>query len=993
MKKSRQPSTQSHRNTRGSHKATISPQQAQTPETQKIEPRFCPNCGKRLPAQARYCANCGRALATVPAQAPASTQTPESASLAWRNSEKETQNRSASRPPKKVGSAGNSEKQSPASQSSKNAAATDNGGKRASTSAASQEAPAKNSGKREAQAVLEVPHTPPTSETPKVEEQQTLLLPPPLHTPPPRPVESRQIEEQKTLFLPPSQQTAAPKGAQSIEEQETLALLPEKPASQPTQAQAPGQQALPPSSQGKPGTLPGSNGEKKAPGGPSGTPPETPASQTGTPTGSRRARQIGDTGPQNPQSLASGARRVGDTGPRLSQPLTSGARRVGDTGPKNPLSQTLPRISANLPTKLLAPSTPAGKVKNLIWPVLSPLLARAQDPEPEKQEEPEPGKRAVNWLPLVVVMNALGLFTIATAYNAARNSAPGAEIVFWLGAGLIFVPALIRLILPRASRVERILLLCMVALCLYLAKVELSPLHFSGYDELLHWRTVNDILSTGHLFNKNPLLPVSPYYPGLEIVTSALSTISGLSVFQAGSIVIGTASLVMILALYLLCELLSGSARLASIATIIYMTNPHFFLFDHQFAYESLALPLATFVLYLMARYEMLNKSRPWVMLVAWLVLTAMDVTHHATNFVFEGLFALWAAVYLFLRPLPVRKSIVIPTVIFGMVLTVATVLLIGTTVISYFTSFFADVGSEVAQTLGSNGNGSRQLFSTAGAVPTPLLERLISLGAVGLITLAIPFLLLCFWRRYRQNTLTWVFAIIVVFYPVLQVLRLTTSGAELSDRTSAFVFIAISFLAAVAIVQFWPIRLLKWRQSTLICVAVLVLFMGGIILGDGTPPSFMPGPYEVSADARSIEPEGIQAALWAQQHLGPNNRMYTDRINQELMSTYGEQYLVTKIGDNIDVTDVFFSPSVGNYEISLLQKGKIHYLVVDMRLSKGLPQDGFYFEAGEPGANAEAKPLNPEYLTKFDTVPQINRLFDSGNIAIYDTGGLLSTH
>ena len=33
---------------------------------------------------------------------------------------------------------------------------------------------------------------------------------------------------------------------------------------------------------------------------------------------------------------------------------------------------------------------------------------------------------------------------------------------------------------------------------------------------------------------------------------------------------------------------------------------------------------------------------------------------------------------------------------------------------------------------------------------------------------------------------------------------------------------------------------------------------------------------------------------------------------------------------------------------------------------------------------------MDLEALTKFDMVPQINRVFDSGNIVIYDTGGLI---
>jgi hypothetical protein len=34
------------------------------------------------------------------------------------------------------------------------------------------------------------------------------------------------------------------------------------------------------------------------------------------------------------------------------------------------------------------------------------------------------------------------------------------------------------------------------------------------------------------------MLPVSPYYPGLEIVTNAISTMTGLNTFYAGIVVI-----------------------------------------------------------------------------------------------------------------------------------------------------------------------------------------------------------------------------------------------------------------------------------------------------------------------------------------------------------------------------------------------------------------------------------------------------------------------
>ncbi|HVU68817.1 MAG TPA: hypothetical protein VHD63_16900 [Ktedonobacteraceae bacterium] len=674
-----------------------------------------------------------------------------------------------------------------------------------------------------------------------------------------------------------------------------------------------------------------------------------------------------------PESRAGNPPVVYRSNTQTSQPVKSGQ------------TQTSLRT---LPSGTKAPAHPptlAGRVRKFVWRWISPVFTRALDPEPEKPKHVLAQMSLLGWLPALTVTCALGLFTVSTAYNAARANESSAELYYWLGLGLTFLPALVRVILPQASRVERIGLLCVVTACLFLTKVTLSPFHFAGYDETLHLVTINDIVSTKHLFTKNPLLPVSPYYPGLEIVASALSSLSGLSTVQAGYTVAGMATLLMVLCIFILSELLSRSARLASIAAMIYMTNPHFLFFDTQFAYETLALPLATFVMFAMTRYEMLNSSRRWVLLTAWFVLTALDLTHHVTNFLFEGMFLFWAAIYLFMRPLPLRKSIVIFTIFFGLALTVITVLIIGNTVISYFTSFFADLGGQIAKTLGSDGADSRQLFDSTGT-PTPLWERLISLGSVGLITLSTPFFLLCFWRRYRRITLLWVFAAIVIFYPILQVLRLTSSGAEISDRSSPFIFIGISFLAAVSIVQFWPVRLLNWKQPAMISAIVLVVFMGGIILGEGTPPTFLPGPYQVSADGRSIDPEGIQAALWSYTYLGPDNRVFTDRANQLMESVYGGQYVVTSIGDNVDLADVFFEQTMSPYLIDKLQAGKVHFLFVDMRLTTSPPMIGFYFEQGEP-----AELLTPPELTKFDTVPQMNRLFDSGNIVVYDTGELIN--
>src|SRR5438552_4512474 len=181
-------------------------------------------------------------------------------------------------------------------------------------------------------------------------------------------------------------------------------------------------------------------------------------------------------------------------------------------------------------------------------------------------------------------------------------AAAWAHPLFWTGLLLMFIPTAARVVSAKPTRQERIGLLTILGIGLYLVKFLQSPVAFILMDESAHWRTLTNILGSGHLFGHNALLPVSPFYPGLEGVTSALASVSGLSPFAAARLLIGVARVIIVVALYLLYERVSGSARVAGIATLLYMGNPGFLFFDTQFAYESLALPLASLVLFALAR-------------------------------------------------------------------------------------------------------------------------------------------------------------------------------------------------------------------------------------------------------------------------------------------------------------------------------------------------------------------------------------------------------
>src|SRR6266699_1386203 len=634
-----------------------------------------------------------------------------------------------------------------------------------------------------------------------------------------------------------------------------------------------------------------------------------------------------------------------------------------------------------------------GNLSTAVQRMIATGLARLQDPQPEglftRGLQTVKSGSSLGLLPALALTNALGLLVVSFSYyiSVLQYGKLTLEISYLPGLLLMFVPTVVRLLSPAPSRLERICLLCVLGISFYLVQFMVSPLHFSGYDEFLAWRTANDILRTGHLFSENPMLPVGPYYSGLEIVTNTLSTISGLSTFQAGILVISAARLLMILSLFLLYEQVTKSSRMAGIATIIYMTNPHFLFFDAAFSYETLALPLATFMLYILARYEIKDKDHRWVIFTAWVVLAAVTITHHMTDFVFVGLLILWAAVSLF-RPSSRDSRIhLVAIALFGVLLSLAYAFLLkGNPVWGYLSSYFGTAFNELGRIIAGTST-PRQLFVNLAIQPTPIWDRLLMLASAVLVTFGIPFGLLCLWQQHRHDALAVMFGIFSLAYPVTQVFRFTDFGAEITDRSAAFLFLPVAYVLTILITHFWPTRKLRWRATSLVTCAISVMFLGGVILESGPAFSSLPGPYVVVADGRSIEPEGIQAATWSLTYLGPDNRVGSDRINQMLMNSYGDQNVVTGLADNIDISPVFFSAQFDPKDIAILQQAGVRYLVVDLRLSTSLPLERFYFESDEPGAFMLTHPISNAALTKFNTVPQINRLFDSGNIVIYDVG------
>ena len=90
--------------------------------------------------------------------------------------------------------------------------------------------------------------------------------------------------------------------------------------------------------------------------------------------------------------------------------------------------------------------------------------------------------------------------------------------------------------------------------------------------------------------------------------------------------------------------------------------------------------------------------------------------------------------------------------------------------------------------------------------------------------------------------------------------------------------------------------------------------------------------------------------------------------------------------GSYPDIKDLLGMPDFPNWQVELIQDHAIQYLEVDRRSISWNNMQGYYFDetGGQPIAPTDL--LDPKVYGKFDRVSNVNRVYDSGNIVIYDT-------
>jgi hypothetical protein len=580
----------------------------------------------------------------------------------------------------------------------------------------------------------------------------------------------------------------------------------------------------------------------------------------------------------------------------------------------------------------------------------------------------------VGRLPLIAFCAGLGLLVCSIANALSRSTETTTTLIYWAGLLLIVLPIFYRLTSKDASPRERLALVCLLGLSLYGVKVVRDSLLFTFPDEFVHAYSAHKIVEHHHLFQFNLLLPATPRYPGLEGATSALMTLTGMSSFGAGIVVVGAARLVFVMSLFFLFMRLGGSARFAGLGVAVYTGSSNFLFWGAQFSYESLALPLL--VLILMAFVEREAAPRSWR--VAWLVpivlgILAVVLTHHMTSYAMVVIFTALAVAYWLMKvpkPNPWRLAA------FAFVVTALWLVLKAESTIGYL---FPVLENAVEATLNtaSGESAPRTLFHASktgvATATTPWFARLVALGAIALLGVGMREVA----RRRRNEPLAVIFSLAALCFFGALALRFAPAAWETGNRAGEFLFLGLAFVVAYAVLLALEARRSEsWRRGAIAC-GLAVVTIGGAI--SGWPwDSQLAKPIRVRAEGNEIVSEPLGLARWASTHL-PGRRFAAPEADGRLLFTPGN--LVALTGQGPDIEDIVAEPDFPGWQRRILGNHRLRYVVADRRLIAKDNVRGYFFTVPGFGDN---RLLAKGVINKFARLPAA-RVYDSGRIVLFD--------
>ncbi len=599
----------------------------------------------------------------------------------------------------------------------------------------------------------------------------------------------------------------------------------------------------------------------------------------------------------------------------------------------------------------------------------------------------------------IAALTGVGLLVISATEVASRATLGPSTWFLWAGLSFIVGPIVYRLCSAEASVGERIALVCLLGLSLYAVKVMRDPFGYTMADEFLHAFNAQQIAAHHHLFSTNPILPVSARFPGLEGATSALMSLTGMSGFGAGLILIAAARLTMMLGVFLLFLMVSKSARVAGLGAAIYAANGNFLLWSAQYSYESLALPLLVVVLALFAKRAAVTEreKREWSYPIV-IGIAAIVVTHHITSYLLSVILLL-----LVVAPFEVRATqrhgrpafqvsrSPVPNLRLGRFaaltvgLSVGWLLLVASQTLGYIAPLIDHAMTETLQTITFQ-SPPRAPFAGGGpgnTTPiTPVPERVVAYVSLLILLVALPFGLRAVWRRHKWDPFACLLCLgSVGFFGALG-LRFSPSAWEVANRLAEFLFIGLAFVVAYAVVS----RLLNlgraWMPALVAGMAAVVM-VGGAITGWPVDNVLSP-PVRAQFSGHTVPSEAFALGRWVGGELNGARIGALEGDARPIMLLGDDGHVIS--GHTYKLDNFLTDWNIPASELFLLKARKVRYVVIDLRLRAGDVARAYGFSVHPPGGPRDIL-ISPNVAAKFDRLP-VSRIYDSGTIYIYDLKG-----
>jgi hypothetical protein len=594
-----------------------------------------------------------------------------------------------------------------------------------------------------------------------------------------------------------------------------------------------------------------------------------------------------------------------------------------------------------------------------------------------------PSLAGVTWLAA-----GIGLCLDGAAVTLAPRHPGVGLLLFWAAILIPFVTFTTVLLAARPSRVLRELTVLAVGVYPALLSRMSSPLVLGGFDEHIHERSLLDLLRGSGLFAPNPILPVSAHYTGMEWFTGVVVRLTGMPVMLAMVLVVLLCRLLLVLTIYHGALTVNPSRWGASLVVILYAASPQFYFFNSQFAYQTMALMLGLGGLYLLRRAQLAESStsRRWLSCLATLSLVATVVTHHVTSWIVLGFLVAWTV----FASRGQRKVLVCAAAVMG----VSVVLWTGD-VVNRLAAYLGPVmlgALREFELFAGGANVHRKVFSGSGGSVTPEWERVVLIFYSLTCTCAA---IICGWvlisRAFRKrDRMLGLLGVLSLAYPLTVAAHFVPTSADLGDRSSTFLFLPLALSCSLVARSSGGNRRVARRRSRagpiLFLGLIATTYLGGVMLGEGPDWNVLPGPYLVSAEARTQDPETLAAVQWAAAHLPPGSRVVADRVPADLLAAQARLWPVMAPEHGLQAAGLYFADFWGPQQTAIVKGLHIRYLYVDRRLAYSLPRDGFYFY---PGESLAPKRITTANLAKFSHVPGLKAVYQHGAVTIYSTAGL----